>query len=497
VKVVREIPRAGWLCAVVGLLAAVVWSLIVPAFQYADEPRQFAYAQYVAEAGRPPRGVFGQAGRSPEERRVQRAMRYNQRRLEMRALTTPRAQRRIQHALDAGASRLSQGGYTTSTNNPPLYYAIEALAYHASPSTNLLDRLQWMRLVSALMASLTVLFGFMFLRELLPGTPWAWTVGALAIALQPQFGNESGAINSDNLLWTASAGVFFLTALSFRRGLTPWRGAAIGAAAAVGLLSKATMLGLLPGAILGLGLLVLTAEPERRRATLKAAAIAVGVAAVPVVAYMVVNSAVWDRGLLLASGTSLPIPDTVGSPLPPKLNGTSHAITGTLSYIWQFYLPRLWFMVPVNGFTYWPAGHIWFGGFVGRFGDLEYGLPGVAYAVAAVAYIGVVALAARELIVRRLALRHRWAEFATYAAMLIGLLAVIHIPGYGIRLRQEGDWEQARYLFPLLPLYGAIIALAARGAGRRWGPAVAVLIVSFALAHTLLALLVTVNRYYG
>ena len=32
-------------------------------------------------------------------------------------------------------------------------------------------------------------------------------------------------------------------------------------------------------------------------------------------------------------------------------------------------------------------------------------------------------------------------------------------------------YEQPRYLFPLLALYGALIALAARGAGRRYGPA--------------------------
>ena len=37
---------------------------------------------------------------------------------------------------------------------------------------------------------------------------------------------------------------------------------------------------------------------------------------------------------------------------------------------------------------------------------------------------------------------------------------------------------QGRYLLPLLPLFGALLALGARGAGERWGRAVGVAIVS-------------------
>ena len=493
-SILRGIPRAGWLCSVVALAAGIVWSLVVPAFQFADEPRQFAYAQYLAETGRPPAGVTGRSVRSNEQLAAQRAVRYNQRRLEMRAQTSPEDHRRLLRALDSGASRQSHGGASTATNNPPLYFALEAIAYHVSPSTNLLDRLQLMRIVSALLGALTVLLTFLFLRELLPGTPWAWTVGALAVALQPLFNNESGAVNPDNLMYPAAAGAFLFLAASFRRGLTPALGAGIGTAAAVGVLSKLTMLGLLPGLGIGLLLLVYTTTGTQRATALRGAAIALLVAGIPIAIYMLVNSTVWDRGLFLQANTALPLPK--GLPASPQ-GGSADSTGGVLGYIWQFYLPRLPFMTAVQDFTYWPAGHIWFGGFVGRFGDLEYGLPGIAYAVAAVVYVGIVLLAARELVIGKLALRNRWAELATYVAIMLGLLAIIHIPGYGVRLRDEGDWEQARYLFPLLPLYGAIIALAARGAGRRWGPAVSVLIVSFAVAHCMLALLVTLQRYYG
>ena len=47
--------------------------------------------------------------------------------------------------------------------------------------------------------------------------------------------------------------------------------------------------------------------------------------------------------------------------------------------------------------------------------------------------------------------------------------------------------------FPLLPLYAAIVALAARGAGRRYGPAVGVLLISVAIARSAVAILLALR----
>jgi hypothetical protein len=46
-------------------------------------------------------------------------------------------------------------------------------------------------------------------------------------------------------------------------------------------------------------------------------------------------------------------------------------------------------------------------------------------------------------------------------------------------------------------LFGAILALAARGAGRRWGPAVGALIVVLVFGHDIFSQLLVVSRYYG
>jgi hypothetical protein len=81
--------------------------------------------------------------------------------------------------------------------------------------------------------------------------------------------------------------------------------------------------------------------------------------------------------------------------------------------------------------------------------------------------------------------------------IVLGLLILTNGNGYSARIGGAGGFEQARYLLPLLALYGAIVALAARGAGRRWGPPVGVLLVSVAIAHTAVAMLLTLTRYYG
>ena len=58
-------------------------------------------------------------------------------------------------------------------------------------------------------------------------------------------------------------------------------------------------------------------------------------------------------------------------------------------------------------------------------------------------------------------------------------------------------FDQARYLFPLLALYGAILALAARVGGRRVGPVIGAAIVAIAIFHDVFAQLLTVSRYYA
>jgi 4-amino-4-deoxy-L-arabinose transferase-like glycosyltransferase len=480
-------------CFTVALLNGIAWGLITPLFQTPDEAGHVAYVQYVAETGKPPTGGQRLTHFSPQQRHLLDALRWKtvMRRKDDRVPGTATYQKHLQHDVDTGRSQLSGGAYTTDTNNPPLYYFAAAGVYRLSPWTSLPDRVHAMRLLSALLAAITVLFIFLFLRELIPSTPWAWPVGALAVAFQPMFGFTSSGVTSDTILYAASAGTFYLFALAFRRGLTTRRGVAIGAFAAVGLLSKLNMLGLTPGILFGLAVLVLMAG-NRRREAIKGALAALGVVAVPVVIYMLLNSTVWDRSLWF--GTS-GVPPLSGI-LPGKPHaGYSGGILDAASYMWQFYLPRLGFMH--NFFHSYQLRQIWFNGLIGEFGWLDYGFPPWVYNWTLGVAVVLLALVGRELVSARNVLRSRLWELATYVVLAFGLLVLIAATSYVARLGGIASYEQPRYLFPLFALYGALIALAARGAGKRYGPAVGVLLVCLAIAHTATAMLLTLTRYYG
>jgi hypothetical protein len=184
----RRVPRAGWLVFLVAFLNAAIWTAVIPPFQVPDETGHFAYAQYLAETGKPPpQGPVAQL--SPQESTALANLFFFNvigHPLE-RGVITPAEQSSLRASLAADPSPVGPGGASSITNQPPLYYAMAAIPYWLSPSHDILARLEFMRLLSALLAGLTVLAVFLFLRELFPSTPWASSVGALVVAFQPQF----------------------------------------------------------------------------------------------------------------------------------------------------------------------------------------------------------------------------------------------------------------------------------------------------------------------
>jgi 4-amino-4-deoxy-L-arabinose transferase-like glycosyltransferase len=489
----RRLPTAAWVCFGVALANGIAWGLITPLFQVPDEAGHVAYVQRIAEGGTVPTGAFGLQHFSPEERHLLDAMRWKavQRRRDVRVPGTAAYQKNLQRDVSTSYGRDSKGGYTTDTNNPPLYYFTAAGVYHLSPWTSLADRVHAMRLLSALLAACTVLLIFLFLRELLPSTPWAWTVGALAVAFQPMFAFTASGVTSDTFLYPASAGVFYALALCFRRGLNVSRGLVLGAFASVGLLAKMNMVGLLPGIAVGVLALTIRTPRERRPDALNGALAAFAIVAVPLGIYMLLNSMVWDRGLYFgAPGVQGPTGIIV-----PGGAQVSATFSGAFDYMWEFYLPRLPSMHPL--FPAYPLRDIWFDGFIGDFGWLDYRFSSWVYDVALIPAFAIVALAGRELYASRRVVRERLGELITYLSLIGGLLVLIGGVSYIARLGGAMGYEQPRYLFPLLALYGALVAFAARGAGRRFGPAVGVFLVCLAVLHTAAAMLLTVTRYYG
>ena len=486
-RTLRRVPRAGWLCALVALCTSVAWGLITPPMQVPDENAHFAYVQYLAETGELPRNVPNPT-LSAEELRVLELLDFYSvtGRPDNRPIRTRAQDDALRRAEAEPGSRIGNGSALFASNNPPLYYLVQALPYWASPSQDLLDRLALMRIVSALMAAATVLAGFLFLRELLPGAPWAWTIGALAMAFQPLFGFFGGGVNNDIGLHLVTALLFLVLARGFRRGLTVPLGVALGAVVAAGFMTKLQFLGYVPA--VGLALVVwlwrsrAAGELGRGLRALGGFALSAGV---PVAAYLVALRTVWVR----------PVNDSIGS-LSATPGGRPYELVDQLSYAWQLFLPRVGSMRPQFGEAL-PLEGLWFRGLIGRFGWLDYGLPEWAYTIAEGVIYVLLALAVVGLARFRHALGARWIEAVVHLGVGLGLLAVIAFAGYRARVDVGGQFEQARYVLPLLPLYAAVVAVAVRALGARWGPPAGVLFICLTAGHTVLSQLATLARYYG
>ncbi len=486
------LPRAAWLCAAIGALTAITWGLLIPPFQVADETVHTSYVQYLAEHGRPPPGDRSRPSLSDEQVVTMKWLRTaeivgNPRN---RSVMTDLEQARLTIATQRRLARGNAGGPNEATSQPPLYYALEAIPYRLSPSRRLLDRIVVMRLGSALFAAGTVLFVYLFLREVFPRRAWAWTVGALSVAFQPTFGYVAGGVTPDNLLFCVSAGLFFAVARAFRRGLTPGVGAAIGAATSIGILSKLTFVGMLPGVFLALALALSASGPHQNMARRGALAAAV-TAVVPLTLYIAVNGLLWHRAVFPAALHSGAVAAGDGS------GGITRGsnLTYGLSYTWQLYLPRLPFMVDL--FAYFPPYETWWKGFIGRFGWLDFGFPLMVYKLALGVGIALAGLGIRAVARYRRRVPGRWREIAAYGAIALGLMVEIGFAGLDYRNSTGYIFEQARYLLPLLPLYAAAIVLSAYGAGDRRAPLVGAVIVIGAMAHDIFSQLLTISRYYG
>jgi 4-amino-4-deoxy-L-arabinose transferase-like glycosyltransferase len=483
-----RIPSAGRWCALIAVANVLAWSFITPPFHVPDETAHVAYVQHLAEHAEPPNEPGGNVF-SSQQAALLDALLFPATvgRPENGTIWYELQQDGVDATEDRSLEEDDAGGIVSNSNQPPLYYALEAGAYLASPSGDLLDRLALMRLISALLAGLTTLMVFMFLREVL-AERWTWTVGALAVAFQPTFGFISGGVSADALLFTASAALFLALARAFRRGLTVERALYIGAALAVGVLTKLNFIALVPGALLGVGLLAWQVRP--RRLALSASAAAAGLLAAASCAYVALNLLAWDRSAW-GGGVETAAINATGGPSGVAPIG----LTEQLGYTWQLYAPRLPFMN--DQFDYFPLYATWFKGSIGLFGWLDTRFPEWVYTLALCIVIPLIVLALVALVQRRSALREHWPELLTYAVMVAGLLGSIGF--LGLRYRKDSGFifEQARYLLPLLPLYGAGLALAALGAGKRFARPLGATIVVLALGHSLFAQLLVIGRFYA
>ncbi len=480
----RRVPAAAWMCALIAFLNAFAWSIITPPFQGKDEVDHFAYVAHLDQKGTLPEAGGGENEYSTQQSLVMEGLHYYQVRFTpyTPAISSVAEQRTLMEDVHAGESVEGTEGAGIATTEPPLYYAIQVIPY-ALGSGNMLTQLQLMRLVGTLFGALTALFTFLFLRESLPRVPWAATVGALCVALQPLLAFMSGSVNPDSMLYTVTAAVFYCLARAFRRGLTRRLAIALGLLIAIGFVTKLNFLGFAAGVFAGLAALAVREAKSTGRRALLSPAIAACIGIAPAILYLLRNTLTNRPVFGPASGVTASI-----------TNGT---LFKELAYAWQLYLPRL------PGMPHYFTGimtfkDVWFDRSVGLYGWMDTMFPGWVDDVALVPAAVVALLCARELLARRHALRARLPEFAVYAAIAVGVLVMIGLSSYSSDvIVGEAAFGEPRYLLPMIPLLGAVAALAIRGAGRRWAPVAGAAMVVLFLGHDVFSQLQVIARYYG
>ncbi len=478
-----RIPAAAWTCALIAFLNAAVWSIITPPFQGKDEVDHFAYVAQLAQRGTLPVNSASENEYSPQEQLVMQGIHYYQVRFTpyTPAISTVAEQRALSEYVGAGASLEGTGGAGVASSEPPLYYALQTIPYFLAKG-DMLDQLQLMRLFGALFGAITALFTFLFLREALPGVRWAASVGALCVALQPLLAFISGSLNPDSMLYAVAAAVFYCLARAFRKRLTRRSASALGVLIAIGFLTKLNFIGFAFGVYAGLVVLAVRGVRSRGRGALLSPALAAGIGAVP--------------GLLYVLRNVLTNQPTFGL-LSAIAHQSASSIFDELSYVWELYLPRL------PGMAHYFEGmftlkDVWFDRSVGLYGWMDTMFPSWVDAVALVPATVVALLCLREVLARSGALKARLAEFGVYTLIALGLLGMIGIASYSSDVvSHEAAFGEPRYLLPLLPLLGAVVVLAVRGAGRRWAPVAGAAIVVLFLAHDVFSQLQVIARYYG
>jgi 4-amino-4-deoxy-L-arabinose transferase-like glycosyltransferase len=478
-------------------VVGTVWALAVPPWQVPDESAHFAYVQSFSETLRIPNlpGNRRRKMASADQTLAQSSVNLDA--MAWSPTWAPGDWSRADWAQYLSTERLrspskANGGGTNPATYPPLYYLYAAVPYWLDHGGTEFGRLYLIRLFGVLLLDLTALGGWLLAGEIFGKRRAPQLVCGAVAGLMPMCTFMATGVNTDALLTPLWAFAIWLGVRVMRRGGRQRDMLALCGVTAAALLTKTTSYALLPP--LGVALAVTWWQTPRdvRGPLLRRMRSALLVLLVPVIGW-----------LALARGLGLP---SSGAIYPPGSKNTA-SITGFLSYLWQFYLPRLPFMKlsPLEGTS--AAYRIWIGSGIGQFGWLTVLLPrwvytwALAIAVAlacstiaicfgfrqrplvtliagwggltAVLYWGhlfvyacaipalaLVGLGAKAVIgsVRERGTRPQNSVLTFLCCVALSLLALLHLADYS-QIAHGAGFMQGRYLLPGIVLFGLVVAL--------------------------------------
>lgn len=477
--VVEQLPLV-LLCAV-ALVVGLAWALATGPLNGPDESAHVAYVQHLAETGDGPHRDRGRRSYSSQldglltEGMFRSMVGHSEGRPAWSALGT------LNERLGAlpKSARADGDGPNPLAQNPPLYYAYEAIAYRLMPSANPLDRLFSLRLANVVLFVLTVLLTWLLAAEFFT-VIWPRVLMSGLVALQPKLGFLAGVVNADTLLTTVSTAFLLVAVRLVRRGPSPARLVTLGLITAAGPLTHGRGFFLLPAALLTLFVGLWPLRTQVRR----------------------------SLGLLVAGGTTIMVGISIAFLWTRSHTGSgafggelSQAATQTfsirqfLSYVWQFYLDRLSFMEPMLGPPY-GYRQLYIETFFGSFGSLEVNYPLWVYdLLQLVAAVGLAALAAAVLL-RWDVVRRNIRVVAVLVATFLSLVGLLHLAAYrDLQGNPHDPLITGRYLLPGIGLYALAATWTVHTLGRRLAPWLAAVLLAGSLLLTLAGVGLTAWRF--
>ncbi len=483
-------PRrlGAWLFAIAAVNFAC-WAVITPPFQAPDEVDHFAYTQSLVERGSAPsRNPASSPSRwSSAERLALEGVSFltDHEAADSHPPWLSLQQRDYQlQVARLHPSAADGGGNETAATHGPIYYAALAPAYAAGGSSPF-SQLTLMRLTSALIGALTVLFTFLLARELAPGRPWLAVVAALLVAYQPMYAFISGAVNNDVGLNAAAAALELLLIRMLRRGITVASGALTGMLLLALPVIKGTGLSLYP--VAALALLGVLAR-HRTRADLPGwIALVVGAILIGVLSAAALGGVHTSASPAGASAISSNA---------SAVGGALSDIPGFLSYLWQVFLPRLPFMAPHFPASVYPAYSIFVIRGWAAFGSYTVTFPTWVYTVILTVMLSAIPLSVWAARREWSWVSRHWLELVVLIAMPVAVIVGFEAAYFTPTVRPVIA-EVGRYVFPAIgPLAVLVVgALHAFGRRRMLDVAIGLLVAMIALSYA--SQLLTLTSFYA
>jgi 4-amino-4-deoxy-L-arabinose transferase-like glycosyltransferase len=487
-RVVRR-PAMPWplaLLLAVAALQGLAWAIVIPPFQGPDEPEHIAYAQHLAETGRPVERAVEGPGYSTE---ISAALNE----LNLRATqANPNAKPSFNEVdLRAweiytrerpDAHREDGVGPNAQAQNPPLFYALQVVPYRLAFGGDLLDRIFAMRLVTVALYVGTVWLVWLLAAALFgPGRTWPRVVAAGVVALHPKFASLAGTVNPDVLLaflWTAFA---LVAVRALREGLTVRRVALLGGLTAASALTHGRGLPLVLAALV-VGALLLERWRPPWRTVARLGALGAGIVVVGVLC-----AALWSASATGEGAFGGEVTQSAGDP----------NLRGFLSYVWQFYFPSFSFLETRLGPPY-GFRQMFVDTFFSGLATLEVTYQPRTLDLFQIAAIAGLALVWSQALWFRDRIARHWRELVALASIPFALLLALHLSAYRDMLVNPADpLITGRYLIPLVALFGLACAFACLHLPRRAGPVAGALLLGVGAVVQLTSMGLTLERFYA